>query len=249
MLSRTVLLSLANSKKMESIVRKNALSSRIASRFIAGENIADVNHTGSHPQCSGNDRLARPAWRKRHIGAGSRRSLWIPISPCFSISVPKNSTPMSPSNSLRSELTSTKNFVIATWNDCSMPPVPINLCESIWKARIIHSARLICFLVSGTVRNAYRNTGVVIQSYLRRSADDIANLNVMGARVRLCKGAYKEPPTVAFPDKADVDANYIALMKLLLEGRQLSRNRHTRPQNDRCHQSVRRRKQHSDRSL
>jgi proline dehydrogenase len=58
--------------------------------------------------------------------------------------------------------------------------------------------------------------GVVIQSMLRRSEQDIENLIAMGARVRLCKGAYLEPPEVAFPDKADVDRNYVRLMERLL---------------------------------
>ena len=61
------------------------------------------------------------------------------------------------------------------------------------------------------------NIGPVIQAYLYRSADDIAALNALGARVRLCKGAYKEPATVAYPDKKDVDDNYVRLMKLLLD--------------------------------
>ena len=60
------------------------------------------------------------------------------------------------------------------------------------------------------------NCGVVIQSMLRRSEQDVENLIAMRARVRLCKGAYLEPPTVAFPDKADVDRNYIRLMERLL---------------------------------
>ena len=59
--------------------------------------------------------------------------------------------------------------------------------------------------------------GIVIQAYLYRSQADIEQLNAEGIRVRLCKGAYKEPAEVAFPAKADVDKNYIALMKLLLE--------------------------------
>ena len=62
-----------------------------------------------------------------------------------------------------------------------------------------------------------RNIGPVIQAYLYRSADDIAHLNSIGARVRLCKGAYKEPSTVAYPDKADVDASYVRLMQQLLD--------------------------------
>jgi proline dehydrogenase len=59
--------------------------------------------------------------------------------------------------------------------------------------------------------------GVVIQSYLYRSQADIEQLLANQIRVRLCKGAYKEPPEVAFPKKSDVDANYIRLSKMLLE--------------------------------
>jgi proline dehydrogenase len=58
--------------------------------------------------------------------------------------------------------------------------------------------------------------GVVIQSALRRSERDIEDLIAMKARVRLCKGAYLEPPAVAFPDKKDVDRNYVRLMERLL---------------------------------
>ncbi|HSE27948.1 MAG TPA: proline dehydrogenase family protein [Gemmatimonadales bacterium] len=59
--------------------------------------------------------------------------------------------------------------------------------------------------------------GVVIQSCLRRSAADVERLIGMRARVRLCKGAYLEPPAVAFPDKADVDRSYVQLMERLLD--------------------------------
>jgi len=61
----------------------------------------------------------------------------------------------------------------------------------------------------------YKNVGVVIQSYLYRSAEDVAWLVRMGASVRLVKGAYDEPQEVAYPDKADTDANYIRLMEHL----------------------------------
>jgi proline dehydrogenase len=58
--------------------------------------------------------------------------------------------------------------------------------------------------------------GVVIQSMLRRSEQDIEDLIATKARVRLCKGAYLEPAAVAFPEKADVDRNYVRLMERLL---------------------------------
>jgi proline dehydrogenase len=61
------------------------------------------------------------------------------------------------------------------------------------------------------------HVGAVIQSYLYRSEKDIEQLLAGGIRVRLCKGAYKEPPEIAFPAKGDVDANYVKLMKMLLK--------------------------------
>jgi len=64
--------------------------------------------------------------------------------------------------------------------------------------------------------SGYRNVGMVLQAYLYRTEDDVREMNSLGARVRLCKGAYNEPAEVAFPRKADVDANYAKLAALLL---------------------------------
>lgn len=58
--------------------------------------------------------------------------------------------------------------------------------------------------------------GVVIQAYLYRSQADISALMKEAIRVRLCKGAYKEPPTLAFPGKEDVDRNFVKLMEMLV---------------------------------
>lgn len=59
--------------------------------------------------------------------------------------------------------------------------------------------------------------GIVIQSYLYRSEQDVQHLAEMQARVRLCKGAYKEPANIAFPKKVDVDASYDHLVEMLIE--------------------------------
>ena len=66
-------------------------------------------------------------------------------------------------------------------------------------------------------RQGHRNVGTVIQSYLKRSADDIRRLNALGARIRLVKGAYKEPKTIAYQTKADVDEAFVRIMRLLLK--------------------------------
>ncbi|HEV7838226.1 MAG TPA: proline dehydrogenase family protein [Gemmatimonadaceae bacterium] len=67
---------------------------------------------------------------------------------------------------------------------------------------------------------AYReNVGIVLQSYLYRTFDDVQRANLIKARVRICKGAYKEPETVAYPDKKDVDSTYVRCMhELMLKG-------------------------------
>ncbi|MBE2267204.1 MAG: proline dehydrogenase family protein [Anaerolinea sp.] len=69
-----------------------------------------------------------------------------------------------------------------------------------------------------TMRHEYDfdNLGTVIQAYLYRTADDMRALAEEGATIRLCKGAYLEPPTLAFPEKADVDKNYIDVMRAFL---------------------------------
>jgi proline dehydrogenase len=63
------------------------------------------------------------------------------------------------------------------------------------------------------------HVGVVLQSYLYRTFADVEHMNALRARVRICKGAYREPPSVAYPEKKDVDANYVKCMReLMLRG-------------------------------
>jgi proline dehydrogenase len=78
----------------------------------------------------------------------------------------------------------------------------------------LYTQRTIDLVKSVRVRNPA--VGTVIQSYLYRSETDVTDLLAYGCRIRLCKGAYKESVEVAYPEKADVDANYIRLMQMLL---------------------------------
>jgi proline dehydrogenase len=73
-------------------------------------------------------------------------------------------------------------------------------------------------LLRHVCREGCQNVGIVIQAYLYRSEEDIRQLMDEGCKVRLCKGAYKEPVEVAFPKKSDVDANYDRLAKLMIDG-------------------------------
>ena len=65
-------------------------------------------------------------------------------------------------------------------------------------------------------QQGYRNAGVVLQSYLTRTMADVRRMNQLGARVRLVKGAYREPRSIAYQSKADVDAAFLDVMKVLL---------------------------------
>ncbi|MET1058059.1 MAG: proline dehydrogenase family protein [Nocardioides sp.] len=72
--------------------------------------------------------------------------------------------------------------------------------------------------ILGELRKDFPETGAVVQAYLRRTEDDCRRLAHEGSRVRLCKGAYHEPESVAFQDKLDVDKSYVRCMKVLLSG-------------------------------
>jgi proline dehydrogenase len=69
-----------------------------------------------------------------------------------------------------------------------------------------------------TLRKEYPKTGAVLQAYLYRTEGDCRDLAVAGSRVRLCKGAYAEPETVAFTDRHEIDKSYVRCMKILMAG-------------------------------
>lgn len=72
--------------------------------------------------------------------------------------------------------------------------------------------------ILGQLRSDFPTTGAVIQAYLKRTQGDARDLAAAGARVRLCKGAYDEPESVAFKDKAQINANYLDTLRILLGG-------------------------------
>jgi proline dehydrogenase len=69
------------------------------------------------------------------------------------------------------------------------------------------------------LRQDFPETGAVLQSYLHRTESDCVNLAYQGSRVRLCKGAYKEPETVAYQSKDDVDRSYVRCLKVLMRSK------------------------------
>jgi proline dehydrogenase len=98
----------------------------------------------------------------------------------------------------------TNNFVRIDMEGSALTQVTLDIVKSVHAG---HSS-------SGPNRG---HVGVVIQAYLYRSEKDICELLHEGIRIRLCKGAYQEPPSVAFASKADVDSNFVRLMRLLVK--------------------------------
>ncbi len=89
-------------------------------------------------------------------------------------------------------------FVRLDMEDSPYTDVTLDVVETLWQQQ-------------------YRNLGVALQSYLYRTEADVRRMNALGARVRLVKGAYKEPASVAYQKKSEVDAAYLRLMRLLLD--------------------------------
>ncbi|MEU9232606.1 proline dehydrogenase family protein [Streptomyces subrutilus] len=74
------------------------------------------------------------------------------------------------------------------------------------------------FAIHEELRRDFPQTGCVIQAYLFRTEADARRLAAVGSRVRIVKGAYKEPAEVAYQDKAEIDKAYVRIMKILMEG-------------------------------
>ena len=88
-------------------------------------------------------------------------------------------------------------FVRIDMEDSRYTQVTIDIFETLWQ-------------------QGYRNAGVVVQSYLPRTSEDVRRMNALGARVRLVKGAYREPRRTAYQSKAQVDAKFVEIMRVLL---------------------------------
>ena len=110
---------------------------------------------------------------------------------------------------------------------------------STWRAREYTQLTLDVFETLWSLE--FRNIGIALQSSLHRTEQDVRRMNELGARVRLVKGAYKEPASVAFQQKADVDAAYTAPDAAAARSRRLSGDRHARRGDHRGDAQLRRR--------
>lgn len=216
-LLRSTFIALSRNRQLRSFGERSSLGTRLSARFVAGMEIEDALHVAETVNRQGmavsldslgesvtSESEAHQAAEVYHrlLDAIAARKLnsnvsvkltqmGLELSPELAESIARN---------LTEHARSVGSFVRIDMEDSSLTQVTLDI------VRRIHA------------RPGLRGAiGTVIQSYLYRSQADVEQLLAEGVRIRLCKGAYKESPQVAFPKKPDVDANYIRLSCMLLD--------------------------------
>lgn len=213
---RTSLLWLSEQQQVFRFVRSNSVARKFASRFVAGETIdtavAAVRDLNRRRITASLDLLGESVTKETE--AGQARDTYLRMLDRIA----------------ETKVESNVSVKLTQMGfDISEPACLANMTAILEKARAhrtfvrldmessAYTQRTLDFFRDKLFGGYGDHTGVVIQSCLRRSAADIDSLIQLRARVRLCKGAYLEPPEVAFPDKAEVDRTYVTLMERLME--------------------------------
>lgn len=214
---RSAFIALSRNRSLRRFCEQSKIGTRLSSRFVAGTEIFDalrvvesVNHQGmavtldSLGESVTSDVEAHRAAETYHqlLDTIEARKLNANIS----VKLTQMGLELSPklaekiAISLAQHAKSTGSFVRIDMEDSKLTQVTLDIVRRL---------------------NARPETkgaiGVVIQAYLYRSQADVEQLVADGIRIRLCKGAYKEPPEVAFPRKSQVDENFVLLTRLLLD--------------------------------
>ena len=210
---RSLLLHLSESKRLAPLMMHNGVSRRVARRFVAGETLDDAveaaREVNRRLQLASLDLLGENVSDE----AGARRAAegYLAIFDRIAqerldanVSLKLTQLGLDLSEDLCLELL--EKIVAHATGQGNF--VRIDMEGSAYTQRTVQIAK--------RVRAKYSGVGTVMQAYLYRTEQDVSDLLAAGCRLRLCKGAYKEPPEVAFPKKSDVDANYVKLMKILL---------------------------------
>ena len=213
---RASLLWLSEQPRVFRFVRNNRLAGRLASRFVAGETIdaamavlrdlnaahisASLDLLGESVNRAEEARAARDVYLQlldRIHSAGAEANVSVKLTQ-MGLDIDESLC----LENMRAILTRAKQYGSF---------VRIDMEGSAYTQRTLD-------FFTRTIHPEFGNTaGVVLQSYLRRTAADVETMIALGARVRLCKGAYKEPADIAFPDNRDVDASYVSCLERLLE--------------------------------
>lgn len=213
---RSALLYLSNQPRVFRFVRNNRLAQKFASRFVAGETLTEaasaVRTLNGRKITASLDLLGESVTNEREARAA--RDAYLQILD----QIHRQSLDANVSLKLTAMgLDISEELCVAIMHDILGRAqqygtfVRLDMEASAYTDRTLR-------LFEDRLYPAYKNhVGIVLQSYLYRTFSDVERANELKCRVRICKGAYKEPSTVAFPEKKDVDANYVKCMHALME--------------------------------
>src|ERR1700723_866149 len=210
---RALLLKLSESKRLAPLIMSNGVSRRVARRFVAGETLDDAIEAARVLNAAGRsaslDLLGENV--SDETGARDAADGYVAMFNRIArenlnanVSLKLTQLGLDLSESLCQELVES---IVAHATDLGNF-VRIDMEGSAYTQRTVELTK--------RVRAKYTGVGTVMQAYLYRAEKDVQDLLSVGCRMRLCKGAYKEPPEIAFPEKADVDANYVRLMQRMV---------------------------------
>ena len=210
---RALLLRISESKRLAPLIMRNSVSRRVARRFVAGETLDDAIEAAREVNRVGQSASLDLLGENVSDEAGARRAAKGYLEMFRRIA--------------REKIDANVSLKLTQLGlDLSEP-----LCQELIEQIVAHASELGNFVridmegsaytqrtveIAKRVRAKHAAVGTVMQSYLYRAEQDVKDLLAIACRLRLCKGAYKEPPEIGFPKKEDVDANYVKLMKLLL---------------------------------
>jgi proline dehydrogenase len=216
---RALFISLSESRYLRALAERSAIGQRISARFVAGTQVADVLRATCAVNQSGLsvsiDNLGENVSNAEEARASAHlyRQLLDEISARklnANISLKLTHMGLDVNENLARELAGGLVAKAASSNPRNF--VRVDMEGSAYTQRTLDFVYEL-----HRIPGNRGCVGAVIQSYMRRAESDIEKLLGKGIRIRLCKGAYKEPPDIAFQAKSEVDANYVKLMKILMK--------------------------------
>ncbi|MGW1029700.1 proline dehydrogenase family protein [Streptomyces sp. NPDC002577] len=232
-----VILAASRSDKMRRFVSTAPGTKQVVDRFIAGESVDDVlpivqdatakglevtldvvgeDITTREQAAAARDAYLELIERLKELGLGTKAEMSVKLS-MFGQSLPSPTTalkggPSGPAPTFQG------GHELALANVRPVVEAAAAIGTTVTLDAEDHTTLDSMFAIHEVLRQDFPGTGCVIQAYLFRTEDDARRLAASGSRVRLVKGAYKEPASVAFQNKAEIDKAYIRILKILMEG-------------------------------
>jgi proline dehydrogenase len=212
---RNALLYLSNQPRVFTFVRNNRLAKHFAHRFVAGETLDDaiaaVKALNAKGMSASLDLLGESVYNEQD--ARATRDAYVQLldriqERRLDANVSLKLTAMG--------LDISEELCVAHMHDILGRAQAYGTFVRIDMESSAYTERTLKLFEERLYPSYKEHVGIVLQSYLYRTYADVERANELGCRVRLCKGAYKEPASVAYPDKKDVDANFVKCAQTLM---------------------------------